>query len=498
MTTAMTAAPPAALRILRLHSEDVKRVKVVEITPSGDLVFIRGKNGQGKTSTIDSISYALGGAALMPPEVIRRGAETAEVTVDIGEFIITRRWTASNSTLSVKTRDGLKYSSPQKLLDGLVGRLSFDPLVFSRASATDQLETIRKLLPGIDFSRLDVKRADLVAQRTLVNKERDGLELNYAKIPAVEAPDEPVSVTALREEEGKILADRKKIEDEHKAKIAEALSLKSAQERAAFDAEKKVADTNRERSSAVERVDALALRIQELQEELADAQEKKKVTEEKVASNTTSLETARADHAAKLAVLEEGRNLIESMQRRDLELPSLDDVRARLATIDSTNERVRAKKARQVELDRWNAKKDASKALTAQINTIDEEKREKLSKAEFPVPGLSLGEHGVTMNGLPLEQASHAEVLQVSLAVAMALNPRLRVLLIRDGEKLDKDSLELVAQFAVKHNAQVWLEVATSAFGVDTNEVGIIIEDGYVASVDGVEVARGPVEVVTP
>ena len=41
------------MRILKLTAENVKRLKVVEITPRGDLVQISGRNGQGKTSVLE-------------------------------------------------------------------------------------------------------------------------------------------------------------------------------------------------------------------------------------------------------------------------------------------------------------------------------------------------------------------------------------------------------------------------------------------------------------
>ena len=50
------------MRIISLQAENIKRLKAVEITPEGDIVVIAGRNGQGKTSVLDSIWYALGGS----------------------------------------------------------------------------------------------------------------------------------------------------------------------------------------------------------------------------------------------------------------------------------------------------------------------------------------------------------------------------------------------------------------------------------------------------
>src|SRR3954466_12774485 len=102
------------MKIVSLQSENVKRLKAVFIKPDGAVVTIRGRNGAGKTSVLDSIASALGGEKLCPPQVVRRGEETATAIADLGDFIVERRWTASGrSTLAVKSAEGARYPSPQ-------------------------------------------------------------------------------------------------------------------------------------------------------------------------------------------------------------------------------------------------------------------------------------------------------------------------------------------------------------------------------------------------
>jgi len=101
-----------------------------------------------------------------------------------------------------------------------------------------------------------------------------------------------------------------------------------------------------------------------------------------------------------------------------------------------------------------------------------------LSEAKFPVAGLSFDESGVTFNGLPFAQSSGAEQLRASVAIAMAMNPKLKVLLCRDGSLLDDDSLALLSQIVEDNGYQLWLErVGTGA------ECSVIIEDGAVKEV---------------
>ena len=117
------------MKIISLKAENVKRLHAVEITPDGNVVVISGRNGQGKTSVLDSIAMALGGASAskLTTKPIREGQKEASVTVDLGDFTVTRKWRGSNSNLSVMSKDGAEFRSPQRFLDEKLGALSFDP-----------------------------------------------------------------------------------------------------------------------------------------------------------------------------------------------------------------------------------------------------------------------------------------------------------------------------------------------------------------------------------
>ena len=60
------------MKILQLEAENVKRLKVVSIKPDGSLVQITGANGEGKSSVLDAIYYALAGTKGIPSEPGRR------------------------------------------------------------------------------------------------------------------------------------------------------------------------------------------------------------------------------------------------------------------------------------------------------------------------------------------------------------------------------------------------------------------------------------------
>ena len=127
--------------------------------------------------------------------------------------------------------------------------------------------------------------------------------------------------------------------------------------------------------------------------------------------------------------------------------------------------------------------------LTKNIEEIDSCKNESMKKAKFPIDGLSFSSEGVLYNGVPYEQCAQSEQLRVSVAMGLAMNPTLRVLLIRDGSLLDQSNRKLVAEMAAEADppAQVWMECVGK--GEDSTviiEDGMILGDESTQSTDGI------------
>lgn len=65
--------------------------------------------------------------------------------------------------------------------------------------------------------------------------------------------------------------------------------------------------------------------------------------------------------------------------------------------------------------------------------------------------------------------------LRVSVALAMAANPKLRIIRIMHGEAMDDDAMTVLAEMAEEHDFQVWVAKVDSS-----GKVGIVMEDGMV------------------
>lgn len=114
--------------------------------------------------------------------------------------------------------------------------------------------------------------------------------------------------------------------------------------------------------------------------------------------------------------------------------------------------------------------------MTKNLSDIDKAKQDKLANAKLPIEDLSFDESGVYYKGIPFKQASSAEALRVSVAMGIAMNPELKILLIRDGSLLDNDNLKAISEMAFDSGHQIWLEKVSE----NDEECSIIISDGSV------------------
>lgn len=435
------------MKILQFTAENIKRLRVVEIKPNGEVVTISGRNGQGKSSTLDAIWWALAGTAHIQTQPIRKGETKARIRLALGdgetvELIVERRFTEKGSSLYVERADGSRLMAPQKILDALMGELSFDPLAFAAMEPRGQFDALRRLADlAVDIDQLDAANEGDYARRTDINRDAK------AKRATAEAITIPAGLPDAPIDETKIL-DRIESAAQHNAQIE---SRKG-----------KRANVARDIKSYLDSIPSHEARIAEF--EAAILVERKAIA-----------------HAKQQAAESQGK--LDAAET----LPEPIDVSAARAELDAakvTNQGVARRQERARIAGSAEALEQQAQALTEQIEARKKAKADAIQAAKMPVPGLGFGEGIVTYNGVPFDQASSAEQLRVSMAIAMAMNPKLRVIRIQHGNDLDADNLALVGKMAKENDYQVWIERVSN-----DSKVGIVIEDGSVVSVDGKAVA---------
>lgn len=405
-------------KIIKLISENIKRLNAVEITPNGNLVVLGGENGAGKSSVLDSIAMAIGGGDKIPGKPLRDGAKSGRVQVTLEDLIITRKFLESGTTsLTVEGMDGSRHRSPQGVLDALVGALSFDPLEFMRQKPGEQAETLRKLA-GVDFTELDKKRAVAFETRTETNRDVKRLEgAVNSKYSFADAPKELQDAGAITEEI-RIVNEKNNANQLRRSELQQLVSH------------------GQQMSSSLEEAKA---RTERLRKELAEAEKSEETAEQS---------------------LKKSRDQYNSMSKEVKALADLDTapLLAKLAAVDEINAKVRANMEKAgLASELADATKLADK-LSEEIREIDGEKRRLISESPLPIDGLLFDQEGVTYKGYPLDQSSGAEQLRISMGIAAAMNPTLKVMLCKDAALLDDSSFKLVSEFAEERGYQIWME----------------------------------------
>ena len=416
------------MKIVRMTAENFKRLVAVEITPEGNTVLITGKNGAGKSSVLDAIVSVLCGKKYHPKKPIRDGEDHAEATIETENWIIKRTFTASGGgQLTVLNKDGMKGTSPQALLDKIVGQIAFDPMLFIRMGDTvagerEQLATVMRLAK-LDFSDIDAEATSLKEQRSDVRKMKEHYEHEAGRITVPDGtPEKEVSVSELAAELQKATefnANQAKVQDK-------VVSLRGS-----------VAEFER------------TIKIQE--QELEDLKQE--------------LEANKAEKKMIAEALALTEQLIEP-------LTDTSEITERMGEVEAVNDDVRRKRHKAQYLANAETEADKWRDLGQEMKALDAERALRLSNAKMPIEGMSVTEEGVIIDGIPLSQVNDAKKLEVGMAIAMAENPELRVILMK-GNDLDEDSLAMVSKMAADKDFMVWIERIEG-------EGGIIIEDGSV------------------
>lgn len=422
------------MKITRLTISNVKRIKVADYSPRGSLVQITGRNGSGKSSALDSILYALAGTSELPSQPIRRGESSAMIEVNLGELIATRKITATGGSLTVTTKDGADVRKAQTTLDGLLGNISLDPLEFSRQKPKEQFDTLRQIVNvDVDFEKFDGLQDADFRRRTEANKEAKSLraQVESQKPFADNLPAEPIATAPL--------VDKIAQAGEHNAAIE-----RKREARAAMD---------RKAESLIEESAAALQRAHDLRKQ-------------------ADMEDERAEKCGKDAAE------IHAKLKAYEPLPAPVDpaaVKAELTAAEATNREVERKARRDELLKAAEAKEAEAKKYTDRMEAREQAKKKTIAEAKMPVEGIGFGNGMVLLNGLPFEQGSSAEQLRASCAIAMAANPKIRVLLVRDGSLLDDEGIRILEDMAEANDFQIWLEKVDAS-----GSIGFVMEEGEV------------------
>ncbi|HAP15102.1 MAG TPA: chromosome segregation protein SMC [Lactococcus sp.] len=381
------------IKINKLYIENVKRVKAVKLEPTKNgLTVIGGRNGQGKTSILDAIAWALGGNKYKPSQAKREGSvlpPNLHIVMSNGLEI---RRDSKNSDLKVIDPSGNKAG--QQLLNSFVEELAINLPKFIDSSNADKAKILLQIIGvGDQLFELEKKEAELYNKRRTIGqiadqKKKFAAEMNYY----TEAPKELVSASELIREQQAILA-----------KNAENGRIRA------------------QRDSLKERQEKLDSEIARLIEERAEVERQLEIAEKSAL---------------------------------DLQDESTEELERNIEQIDDVNRKVRANFDKDKANEDAQEYKDQYDTMTNEIEQVRLEKSKLLEDADLPLSDLSVSEGELIYKGQRWDNMSGAEQLKVSTAIVRKLKPDCGFILIDKLEQMDLDTLKEFGQWLEQEELQ--------------------------------------------
>lgn len=437
---------------MELKTENFMKIKLVEANLDGKSLVITGDNGQGKSSLINSLFSALQGLSISKP--IRNGEENADIEIKIGDkengvkFIVHQRFTEKGQRLEVysPTEEGrAMYASPRKFLEQFINYISIDPGDLAKMLRSQKSQDQRD------------------AREMLLNLVSGGKNYDYGEKTLADVLE---SYDRKYEQKKSVRSDRAVI-IRSKEIEAEQFNQFNFVEGEKIDVAEKVKELNN--------VEYERKQYESYIEEVRLIEKNIEIWESKIESLEAQLKDAKLNL----------NHMIETLEVTNDTMPKIDEfvidgtrearIKEEISNAKEHNEKI-DKRERYKDLCSEIAEIKAEQSKTLQdMKKIEKAKQDTLSNVHFPIDGLSVSEDGVTFQGIPTTQISESELLRVSTAILIAQKPKLKTIIIKDGNAFTKKNLDSIIKEVEGKGYQIITEKCD-----DSGEIGIFIEEGEV------------------
>ena len=415
-----------SVKINSLELENVKRVKAVKLEPTKNgLTVVGGKNNQGKTSVLDAIAWALGGAKYKPSQAQREGSLVEpQLHIELSNGMIVERL-GKNGSLKVTDPSGQKGN--QSLLDGFISQFALDLPKFMEADKNTKAKILLQIIGvGDKLSAFDKQESELYNRRTEIGRIADQKK-KYADemVQWDGVPEEIVSAAELIQQQQEILARNG--------------------------------------------------RNQELRNQVKNLEAQKTLLEQRIEEAQKALNAMREQFAELMEKLP-----IANTNAKDLQDESTAELEESIANIDSTNAKVRDNLNKQRAQEEADEYKRQYGDLTTQIEEVRKARMELLNGVEMPLDDLSVQDGELIYKGQKWDNMSGSDQLKVATAIVRKTNPQCGFVLLDKLEQMDIDTMNEFGKWLQDNDLQA---IATRVSTGD--ECSIFIEDGYSVDKEG-------------
>lgn len=489
--------------LMRMVTSNIKRVRYIDITLNQPLTIIGGDEQAGKTSYIDSFGYCMSGKLAIDMQPIRNGQQEGFVRCDFGDgqnvkLSVTRTLSrvgeaGFTDSVSVKIPGHIAPAALETFLRKLTFDMAFDPHEFDGMSDVDKFKAVQKLIGDFDFTKHAASRKKIFDQRTTVGQDwgREQSAADAIVLPAEPDfdPEMESAITLELQQAGTKNTERALRAERRAEAVAKVAKLRA-------DA----ADVGTRIQAAAETYAAECERtVNDARSQIADLEEQMRLLQERVdrlndritAAAVARQSSIHREEVALTAQADEMRTEADALQKRLDEAEPLPDaidpaaIAARLETARGASAshaawaQLRDRRAEYLKKSENYGKQ--YEASTKLLDEMDAAKKKAIQAAKLPVHGLGVADGYLTLEApdnsgpTPWDQASESRRADASFELAMAMNPKLKVILIRSGSGISKRTRQRMQERAAQHGYRVILEVVDEGEGTT-----VVIEDGHV------------------
>lgn len=430
----------------------------------GNVYLVKGENELGKSTLLKAIAIMLTGNR---DEVLRIGEDKGFAKMIVGDdgkqYEIELKFTKANprGTLTIKDNNGLK-SDNVTMLQKLLKYTDIDVVAFSRMSETadgrrKQVQIVKSLMQEDVRKRIDeidAEVANIKEERKTVNATVKILT-NTANDAAknieegdIEKYTSEVNITGLLEEQ------KKQAEEDAKANAArEGINLRTKQ-LAEIDNRKQQAQHNKEQ------------RLKDVEIRKKNAEEAYKAALESCNAEIESINAAYTNEIKKIT--DEAKEYAERKANAEKYLAEYEskpnnNIAERIAEAQEHNKKYSIVLAYKEKLAAKEQQVSKANEMNAKIESLTQERESLVNSAKLPIDGLTFGEDGLVLNGVPFVagKVSDSQIMEVAAKLVIASNSNVNVFRIARGESLGSKRLKELVSLATANGFQGFIEEVT-------------------------------------
>lgn len=463
---------------------------IEELNLDGKSIELIGSNGVGKSSVLDAIRLALTNNSKRK-YIVKKGETEGSVYVELdnGITIDRKKRTDKSDYKSIKDREGHEINSPETFLKDIFTPLQLEPVEFLSMSEQEQNRILLNLIKfdrdkkdfitekfGEEINWVDYSNSILEILNEIQSKEgkyyqaREDINRNARNEQAIVndiAKDIPENYDV---EKWRNYTLSEKYEELNKKKdynnkIDRAIAYKEDYDNKIKnldnELDKKILQINESKiSEKYEKETQIATfkhRIELLQKEIENLDNEYQVY----------INKAQAEYDTEKAKLDENIKIAENW---------IDNPKAVTETLENELKIAEEMKGHINEYDRMIEKQSHIETLIAQSKSLTEKIElarnlpgEILKEVEIPVKNLTV-ENGIPLvNGLPVQNLSEGEKLQLCVDVTLGDENNLKLILIDGTEKLSEGNRKKLYEICKERGLQIVASRTT-----DNNELNIV------------------------